>query len=230
METIQSDLEASQDIIMLYRNLKYNNASDVNIAFGTDSTRIAHFPEKRIDKHVIKEYIVNNNENIPGSCNPHEFVEYFKNSSSIEPNLISFPKRVKFPINEISFDSLPTQIPLLKLDLQFSRRIENLIIHDSIFRRFISEIEISLNQIIEYEYVKLENKIYFEEDWEIRDYEKLILSLNFKEISFKREMLLWKMINNIVYNRIKSLILYSSGKKVKRIKELKKKFFIKLKM
>ncbi|KKM96206.1 hypothetical protein LCGC14_1180530, partial [marine sediment metagenome] len=144
--------------------------------------------------------------------------------------LISFPKIFKFPRKEIEFDSLPAEITPMKIDLQFSKKVEKLIIHDKIFRKFISEIERSLNQFIDLEHKKLENRIFFEEDWEIPDYEKLILSLNFKGIPFKQEMLMWKMINTLVYERIKSKILSSSSEKVRRIKELKKKFFIKLEM
>ena len=103
-------------------------------------------------------------------------------------------------------------------------------IRDSTFRKFISEIERSLNEFINLENVRLENRIFFEEDWEIPDYKKLVLSLNFKGIPFKQEMSIWKKINTITYERIKSMIPYSSEEQVKKIKELKKIFFIKLEM
>ncbi|MFW9878843.1 MAG: hypothetical protein ACFFG0_37665 [Candidatus Thorarchaeota archaeon] len=117
-----------------------------------------------------------------------------------------------------------------RLSLQFSEKVENFIIHDTIFRKFIREVEKSLNEFIEYEQETLESRIFFEEDWEIPDYEKLVLSLNFKGIPFEQEMSLWKKINTITYEKIKSLILTSSKEHTGKIKELKRKFFIKLEM
>jgi len=227
MESIQSNVEASQDITRIYNNLKYNNTSDVNLTFSTDASGIIDLPERGTEIHKIDRINVHRNEIIHRSLKSHKKIEFFRDSSSIETHHASY---LKFPNKEIKVDSLPAEITPFKLDLQFSKKVENLIIHDSIFGRFISEIERNLNEFIKHEHMKLENKIFFEEDWEIPDYEKLILSLNFKGIPFKREMLLWKMINTMVYERIKHIILYSSEEKVRRIKELKKKFFIKLEM
>ncbi len=121
------------------------------------------------------------------------------------------------------------EIPL-NLNLKFSKEIEDLIIQDVVFRRFISEIEIGLNVFLDQLSVKLTNLIFLEEDWEIPNYNKIVLSLNFQDISFEQEMLLWKKINTIIYERIKHLISYSSEWQIQRIKALKKKVFIKLAM
>lgn len=230
MESSEFYLELSSDILGTYRNLNNNNTSDINLAYGTDSTGFMEFPETGIEISENKEKEVHKDEIISESLKSSEEIEFLRESSLIEHSLISYPKIFKFPRKEIEFDSLPAEITPMKLDLQFSKKVEKLIIHDKIFRKFISEIERSLNQFIDLEHKKLENRIFFEEDWEIPDYEKLILSLNFKGIPFKQEMLMWKMINTLVYERIKSKILSSSSEKVRRIKELKKKFFIKLEM
>ena len=118
----------------------------------------------------------------------------------------------------------------LRLSLSFSKSIENLIIHDLIFRSFISEIERGLNDFLDDKRVIFENKIFIEEDWEIQNYDKLILSLNFKNIPFSLEMSFWKKINKLIYERINFLIKTSSHEKKIRLKELKKKFFIKIEM
>lgn len=149
-----------------------------------------------------------------------------KEVSSIRPESLEM---VKFSSEKTILDSPQIDIQL-KLNLKFSREVEALIIRDLTFRKFISEIERSLNEFIELENVRLENGIFFEEDWEIPDYKKLVLSLNFKGIPFKQEMSLWKMINTITYEKIKSMIPYSSEEQIRRIKELKKSFFIKLEM
>ncbi len=118
----------------------------------------------------------------------------------------------------------------VRLSLQFSKKVERLIIHDYIFRKFISHIERGLNEFIKEEIVFLENTITFEEDWEVPSYEKLVLSLKFQEIPFNQEMRYWKEINTIVYGKIKSMILSSSEEDSRRIQNLKRKFFIKIKM
>jgi len=150
-----------------------------------------------------------------------------KEASTIRPVTL---KTVKFPIKKNVLDSPHLDTIPLKLNLKFSIEVENLIMRDLTFRKFISEIERSLNEFIKLENVGLENRIFFEEDWEIPNYKKLVLSLNFKGIPFKLEMSLWKMINSITYKRIKSMIPYSSEEQIRRIKDLKKKFFIKLEM
>ena len=43
-------------------------------------------------------------------------------------------------------------------------------------------------------------------------------------------MSLWKAINARTYDRIKSMILYSSEQQVRRIKKLKRNFFIEIAM
>ena len=116
----------------------------------------------------------------------------------------------------------------LRLDLNFSIEVENLIIHDSLFRKFISQIEKGLNEFIELNNIKFENKIFLEEDWEIPDCKKLILSINFKRIHFEQEMKSWKIISDLIHKGINLMISYSSDKNIAKLKELNKKFFIKL--
>jgi len=230
MELENLCVETSQDLPRIYSSFKNNDSSSEKLTFGTDATGIMDLPERGIEIREVEESKLHKEGLIHGSLKSRKEMDFFRESSSIKPEFIYYPKIVKFPRKEIILDSLRADIIPLKLNLLFSTKVENLIIHDSIFRKFICEIERSLNEFIELEHVKLENRIFFEEDWEIPDYEKLVLSLNFKGIPFKREMLLWKMLNTRAYERIKSMILYSSGEQLRRIKELKKKFFIKLEM
>ncbi len=217
MESIQNDLEASQDTPRIYRSFENINTSDVNLIFPTDATGIID-----VEKDIIRE-----EELIFNSMKPYEESYLHKDSTLTKPELIYFPKILR---ERVTFDSLQTDIISRRFSLKFSEEVENLIIHDSIFRKFISQVERGLNEFFDQENLIFENIIFFEEDWEIPDYAKLVLSLNFKGITFEREMLLWKMINDIIYYRIKSMILISSEEDVKRIKELKKAFFIKLEM
>lgn len=117
-----------------------------------------------------------------------------------------------------------------KISLEFGKEVENLIIRDLTFRKFILEIEKSLNEFSLYENVRFESKIFFEEDWEISDYKKLTLLLNFKGVSFKQKMSLWKSIINVSYRRIDSLISYSTEELINKFQQLRKDFFVKLEM
>lgn len=139
-------------------------------------------------------------------------------------------EKFKFPSETNVLDSTQLEKTSLVLNLEFGKEVEDLIIHKLNFRRFIVEIERSLNEFIKRENVRLESKIFFQEDWEISDYRKLVLSLNFNGYPFKQKMSLWKIIIGITYDKIKSLISYSSENDFNRFQELRKKFFIKLEM
>jgi hypothetical protein len=205
--------ETSEDFSRIYRFFKNNDSSNIKLKFGTDDTGIIEIPEKETVEPIIKKYPSLKEEAIYSSLKPQVEIDLNKYSisSSIEPE--------KIVLDSPYIDIIP---------LEFSNEVENLIIRDSTFRKFINEIERSLNKFLEFENVRLENKIFFEEDWELPNYKKLVLNLNFKDILFKQQMSLWKVINTITYNRIKSMILYSSEQQVRRIKKLKKNFFIKL--
>ncbi len=215
MELEDYCFETSEDFSRIYRFFKNNDSSNIKLKFGIDDTGIIDIPEKETVVPIIKKYPSLKEEAIYSSLKPQEEIDLNKYniSSSIEPK--------KIVLDSPHIDIIP---------LEFSNEVENLIIQDSTFRKFINKIERSLNEFLEVINVRLENKIFFEEDWEIPNYKKLILSLNFKGIPFKQEMPLWKAINTITYNRIKSMMLHTSEQQARRIKTLKRNFFIKLEM
>lgn len=214
MESIQNDLEASQDIPRIYRSFENSNTSDVNLLFNIDATGVIDAEEDRYHKEKL-------------TFDSYKEINLHKDSSVTKTELIYFPKNLS---DRVTSDTLQRDITSRRLSLKFSEEVENLIILDSTFRKFISQVERGLNEFFEQENLIFENNIFFEEDWEIPNYEKLVLSLSFKGIAFEREMLMWKRINDIIYYRIKSMILISSEEYAKRIKKLKKAFFIKLEM
>lgn len=213
--------ETSQDFSKYFRNLRKNDSSNVSLTFGTDTTGIIDISEKETEGNVVEKYPYRKEKIIHDSLKLQEEMDFYKRrvSSSIRPTIYFSKERMV--LNSPQINIIP---------LKFSNEVEKLIIRDSTFRKFISEIERSLNEFINLENVRLDIRIFFEEDWEIPDYKKLVLSLNFKGIPFKQEMTFWKKINTITYERIKSIIPYSSEEQVKKIKELKKNFFIKLEM
>lgn len=207
--------ETSEDFSRIYGFFKNNDTSNIKLKIGTDDTGIIDIPEKETVAPIIKKYPSLKEEANYSSQKLQEEINLNKYniSSSIEPKKIV----LDFP----HIDIIP---------LEFSNEVENSIIQDLTFRNFIKEIERSLNEFLEFIHVRWENKIFFEEDWELPDYKKLVLNLNFKDIPFKQQISLWKAINKRTYDRIKSMILYSSEQQVRRIKKLKRNFFIEIEL
>lgn len=218
MESTENNLKALSHFHRYYFN---DDTSSATSSFGTNASGTAVVP-----------VIASESPDIEKSVLSWEGIKWKPQKERDFPSLTKFHSvyihsQVK---GEEALGSLHTDIAQARLSLQFSDEVENLIIYNSLFRRFISQIEKSLNIFIKYEKMSMKNTIFFEEDWEIPNYEKLVLSLDFLGIPFNKEMILWKEINHLVYGRIESMILNSSEEDTRRIKVLKRKFFIKLKM
>lgn len=212
-----NDLEASMNITNIQRYYNYSNTSDINMPLITNASGLTG----------IKESIYTEKGIIYDSFKSFEDSELFREEFLIKPEKIYYPE----VLGEIkSFEPPPKEVISASLSLIFSEKIENLININTTFRKWISQIEIGLNNFIEIKNINMESSIFFEEDWEIPDYEKIVLFLNFKGIPFNQELSLWKFISKIIYDRIKSLILISSEVDSRKIKEWKKRFFIKLNM
>lgn len=216
MESTQNDFEASMNITDINRYFRISNTSDFNMPKGTDASGLTDIKERLSEKGMIF-----------GLFEPSEENENYREEFIIEPKEAYFQKGW---MDEGSFKPPTKEVTSVNLSLKFSEKIEDLINVNTTFRKLISHIEIGLNNFIEIKNINMTSTIFFEEDWEIPDYEKLVLSLNFKGIPFNKELKLWKLINKIIYEKIKSLILFSSEEDMRKIKDWKKKFFIKLNM
>ena len=93
-------------------------------------------------------------------------------------------------------------------------------------RKFISEIEICLSKFLNSRNLKSENKIYFKKDWEVYEFIKIILLLNFKDISFEEECKLWDEIIKLLEDKIDNIIKSNSGNMKKELLELKRRLYI----
>ncbi|MFX1396852.1 MAG: hypothetical protein ACFFAS_07375 [Promethearchaeota archaeon] len=196
---VLSESDASRD----YSRLKHNlaNDTDIDLSFGTNSTGIIDFPKTTSVQPDIQEKSIFNS-NVEGDL----FIEsYFS------------------VIDSFSSDSTSVKIPL-----DFSEEVEHLMIYDSLFSKFISIIESNLFEFINEEKVVFENKIDFQEDWEIPNYKKLILKISFKDFPFNQKMEIWKKISDFIHKQIKSYISDNTGEAIIKLKEFEKKFFIKL--
>jgi len=216
MESIENSLQESSDFHRYYVN---DDTSSSTLSFGTNASGTAVDPVIENESPDIEKSIVSWEDTKWKLQKGRDFPSISENQPVFFNNLIKVE------------NFLYTDIPQVDISLQFSNRVENLIIHNPLFRRFITQIEKGLNKFIEYEKLSLKNTIFFEEDWEIPNFEKLVLSLDFQGIPFDREMVMWKKMNDLVYGGFNLMILSSpSEEDARRIRELKRKFFIKLKM
>ncbi len=115
-----------------------------------------------------------------------------------------------------------------KISLIFSPEIENHMISDKIFTRFINNVESALKEFVFLNNIhKITYNFYFKKDWEIPDQKNLILSLDFKELSTTQEKIdLLSKITLFVQEKIIELIEISSGKEKKKFENLEYQFFL----
>lgn len=112
--------------------------------------------------------------------------------------------------------------------IDFSEELEDEMQKNNNLIKFISEIEIAINDFFISETVNLNIKIFFEEDWEDENIKKIILLLDFQDISFENELFLWKKLTNYIMIKINNLISYTLEDSKKDIIFFNKNFFIKL--
>jgi len=103
--------------------------------------------------------------------------------------------------------------------------IEEMIMNISL-RKFISEIEICVSKFLNSRNLKSKNKIYFKKDWEVYEFIKIILLLNFKDISFEEECKLWGEIIKLLEDKIDNTIKSNSGNMKKELFGLKRRLYI----
>jgi len=115
-----------------------------------------------------------------------------------------------------------------KISLIFSPEIENQMVSDKIFTKFINIVEGGLKEFIYLNNIhKITHNFYFKKDWEIPDQNNLILSLDFKELSTTQEKIdLLSEITQFVGDKIEKLIENSFNKEKEKFRNQEYQFFI----
>jgi len=115
-----------------------------------------------------------------------------------------------------------------KISLIFSPEIENQMVSDKIFTKFINIVEGGLKEFIYLNNIhKITHNFYFKKDWEIPDQKNLILSLDFKELPTTQEKIeLWNDITLFIQEKIIELIEISRSEEKNKFENLKYQFFI----
>ena len=80
--------------------------------------------------------------------------------------------------------------------LQFDDEIINEILDDSVFMKFINQVEISLIRFMEKNSQKFNCKLLFEVDFEIPYLKKIILSININDMDIQKKLNFWDQIDD----------------------------------
>ncbi|HDZ19190.1 hypothetical protein LCGC14_0586910 [marine sediment metagenome] len=86
--------------------------------------------------------------------------------------------------------------------ISFDNEIKKEMFESVTFWKFISEIEKGIFSFIENNKLSLSAKVHFQQDWEIESLRNIILLIKFDNISFKKELKLWKQLSIYVRKRL----------------------------
>jgi len=112
--------------------------------------------------------------------------------------------------------------------IQYGDQIKERINRDVIFSNFIEQSKLGLRKFVKSSEVLLECQYKLKNDYEIRDWEKIIMEIKFldKNLIFEKKLMLWDQIDNEIRTSIKELIRTSEPNSSERIKNFDKDFFI----
>jgi len=111
-----------------------------------------------------------------------------------------------------------------KFDLTFSSKIKHNLFNDQNLRRIITIIEKKLRELAEDLNLILDSKIYYEEDWESPELLKIILFINFINITFDEKLEFWSKFSiSIRESLVKMQLLYKY-----QLKDFLERFYLKI--
>lgn len=177
-----------------------------------------HHANKASD--LIKEYFLGGNEVLfeEQHHHPNIYEEILEKKADFL-NLFDLIKISKSTIDiEKEKDSIRSKFES-KAKINFSDDIINKLLSDSIFLKFINQIEISLHNYRNINGIDFEGNIFMERDFEIANLNKTILSLDVVNLSIEEKLDLWDTLDNFLRFEINKSITYAS--KTEKIKLLK---------
>lgn len=122
----------------------------------------------------------------------------------------------KFEI--IDSDEFPKikESPILKyaLKVSFDKEIKEKMYRNISFRKFISEIEKLLFIFTEMRNISFDGKIYFQQDWEVKDLKNIILKIKFHNIQFERELWLWEDLSHFIRKELRMGEFYVDSREI----------------
>ncbi len=134
-------------------------------------------------------------------------------------------------IDETILDYKKTKAQLInniqeKFQIQIGDNLLEEMLNNMNLRKMIYEIELNLSNHLNSKKIKSKNKMYFQKDWEVHEFLKIILLLKFENLSFERECDLWNEVIELLEKKINNLIESTVGDTREELTELKKCFYI----
>ncbi len=96
--------------------------------------------------------------------------------------------------------------------ISFDKDIKEEMYRNISFRKFISEIENGLFIFTEMHNISFDAKIYFQQDWEVKDLKTIILKIKFHNIQFEAELWLWEELSHFIRKMSKMAKFYVNSK------------------
>ena len=114
--------------------------------------------------------------------------------------------------------------------LIYGKEIKKKTKNDIFFQKFIHQVELGIEDFLQDLNKKINCEIYFKNDFEIKDWEKIILNIEFLDdsIRFEEKLILWDSIDDFIRERIKKLVDSSKENQQTYFKNLNKMFFIEI--
>ena len=111
---------------------------------------------------------------------------------------------------------------------EFRGTIKGEIKSDPIILKLVRESEVALRDFVKKNNYRFDCIFYIENDFEIRDWQKIKLEVNFREddLSSEKKLAIWDRLDDIIRKRINKLIKNSNEPEKKMIKDFNRKFFI----
>ncbi len=131
----------------------------------------------------------------------------------IDKNLISS--------NEIKLEEVVER----KDFLQFDDDIKKKILNNSVFMKFINQIEISLIRFMEKNSYNFNCKLFYEVDFEIPDLKKIILLININNMNIEEKLDFWDQIDDFLRYRIEEFANFLLNEQKKKFLDYNKRFF-----
>lgn len=117
-----------------------------------------------------------------------------------------------------------------RLTINFQKAIKDKIKLSIAFLRFIKESELGLKEFVYNNNLTLICNFYLENDFEIRDWEKIKLDINIvgENIEFEEKITIWDNIDDVIRKKINQLINNFRKTDKNTIKDFNKRFFIEI--
>lgn len=183
------------------------------------------YPDTSSD--IMIEATLSNKSNI------YEIYNFPAISTVKDVTLIKNDDSTSQKLKNIDSDEYPKieESPILKHapKISFNDDVKEEMFQNISFRKFISEIEKGLFIFTEMHQISFDVKIYFQQDWEVKNLKNIILLIKFYDFPFKEELIIWENLSHFIRKELDMSKFYIQSKEIfKDYMNYNKLFYIKL--